>query len=343
MSQAQAMAPRFSVILATRDRPALFEEALASVLAQTHADTEIIVVNDGSSAASLDAYCAIWAAASATRGAAFQAHSLVHRPKGHGQSYAINFGAAQASGDYLCFLDDDDKWTDPQHLQRAAAAIDAAAGNGEVADLYMANQTAWINDDRPVGTLWLGTLQAQLQAAGHSADALGTYRVDVPALMRCTGFCHLNCLVVRRALFNSVGGMDEGIRWECDRDLFLKLIEASTLMLHHPAVVSYHRVPDPSKANNMTTALGMVEKRLLQSIVLDRALARSSNASIKHHAREHKGYALKKIALEYADTGNWADASFYAAQALGAAPGAKWLLFTLRCLLNRMVGAGRHG
>lgn len=337
------MAPMFSVILATRDRPALFQEALASVMAQTGVRLEIIVVNDGSRADCLDAYRAIWAAASAALGAGFQVHALVHRPKGHGQSYSINFGVAQATGDYLCFLDDDDKWTDPLHLQRAAAAITAAAAQGDAVDLYMANQTAWISEHRPVGTLWLGALQAQCKARGQAADALGNYQVDVPALLRASGFCHLNCLVVRRALFNSVGGMDEGIRWECDRDIYLKLIDASRLMLHHPAVVSYHRVPDPSQANNMTTSLGMVEKRLLQTIVLDRALARSRNPSIQRHAREHKGYALKKIAVEYASAGNWADASFYARQALGAAPGAKWLLYTLRCMFKRIVGAGPHG
>ena len=98
----------FSVILATRDRPGLFSEALDSVLAQTHPAVEIIVVNDGSKPECLADYQPIWAAAAAARGAQFQAHSLVHRPKGHGQSYSINYGVAQARGDYVCFLDDDD-------------------------------------------------------------------------------------------------------------------------------------------------------------------------------------------------------------------------------------------
>ena len=35
-------------------------------------------------------------------------HYLAHRPNGHGQSYSMNVGAAHASGEYLCFLDDDD-------------------------------------------------------------------------------------------------------------------------------------------------------------------------------------------------------------------------------------------
>jgi glycosyltransferase involved in cell wall biosynthesis len=36
----------------------------------------------------------------------------VRTQRGHGQGFALNFGAGQARGDYLCFLDDD-QWTDP--------------------------------------------------------------------------------------------------------------------------------------------------------------------------------------------------------------------------------------
>lgn len=37
-----------SVIIATRNRPALFADALASVLRQSAPPTEVVVVNDGS-------------------------------------------------------------------------------------------------------------------------------------------------------------------------------------------------------------------------------------------------------------------------------------------------------
>lgn len=333
--------PQFTVVLATRDRPVLFAEALASVMAQREVQLEVIVVNDGSSADCAAAYQPIWDQARARLGDRFQVHSLVHRPRGHGQSYSLNFGVAHASGRHVCFLDDDDYWTDDGHLARAAAAIAAADadGRGEV-DLYMANQSAWISPERPVGTLWLGRLATQLQATGRQPDALGCFPVDVPALMDCDGFCHVNCLVVRRALFQQVGGMDEGIRWECDRDLYLKLIEAAGRMLHHPAVVSYHRVPDPAKALNMTTALPMVDKRLLQSIVLDRALLRSRHPSILRHARLHKGYALKRIAEELAGAGRWPEAALYARQALGAAPGPAWAARALQYWV-RSLGGGR--
>lgn len=332
------MTPTFTVILATRDRPGLFAEALESVLAQGYPSVEVIVVDDGTSAQHLAAYQPAWDAAAARLGDRFTVHHLVHRPRGHGQSYALNYGVSQAGGDYVCFLDDDDKWTDPGHLQRAADAIARqAAADGDTLDLYMANQTAWAHDGRCVGTLWLGTLEPELRQRGRAPDAHGVFAVDADDLMQSTGFCHLNCLVVRRALFEAVGGMDEGIRWECDRDIFLKLVDAATQMRFHPAVVSYHRVPDPGKTTNMTTALSMLHKRHLQAVVLDRALLRARHPSIQRHARAHKAYALERMALEFAARGDGANAASFAGQALGARPSPGRALLLLRCLWLRLT------
>jgi glycosyltransferase involved in cell wall biosynthesis len=326
------MTPKISMVLATRDRPGLFAEALASVLMQDFADYEIVVIDDGSSATSLEAYAPVWARAAKHLGKRFRTQSLVHRPKGHGQSYSLNFGVGMSRGGHVCFLDDDDRWTDPGHLSRVAAAIDSVESQGRVLDLYMANQTAWIDEARPVGTLWLGTLEAELKQRGRTPEASGIYEVTVDDLVDTTGFCHLNCLTVRRELFQRVGGMDEGIRWECDHDLLLKLMDHATTMVFHPGVMSYHRVPDPTKTNNMTTALGMVDKRLLQSLVFDRALIRSRHPSIRRLVRRNKIYALERMAQELARAGDWTSARHYAAQALGASPNPARALLWLRLL-----------
>jgi glycosyltransferase involved in cell wall biosynthesis len=327
--------PLISVLMATRDRPELFGEALDSVLSQTHPNLEVVVVDDGSSAENLSRYQTSLDRAAARLGERFTFQSLLHRPKGHGQSYSLNVAASRSTGDYLCFLDDDDKWTDTGHLTRLAATITGAAEQGQAVDLYMANQDAWTHDQRRVGTLWLGTLAAELTTKNRQPDQRGNYTVTVTDLMDSTGFCHLNCLTVRRALYEQVGGMDEGIRWECDRDLFLKLIDRAGLMVFHPAVMSYHRVPDPGKGANMTTTLGMLEKRLLQSLVLDRALIRARHPAIRQHARQHKVYAIERMAAEFATLSDWAAARYYAAQALGARPSLGRALLLLRCWMRR--------
>ena len=73
---------QFSVILPTRNRPALFEQALASVLAQDGAEFEVIVVADGCDPALLGDYQPIWDGA----GARLRVIHLPISPRGHGQS-----------------------------------------------------------------------------------------------------------------------------------------------------------------------------------------------------------------------------------------------------------------
>ena len=131
--------PYFSIVIATRNRPSLFRSALESVLAQSWSDSEIIVVNDGSTTEHQREYDSVLGTVDASRVRSF---TLIPRPNGHGGSYARNFGAAEAKAPYLCFLDDDDCWTDPSHLDRAQAVIfDATAP----LDLYMTNQAAFLN------------------------------------------------------------------------------------------------------------------------------------------------------------------------------------------------------
>jgi len=127
---------RFSVIIPSRNRPSLLRESLASVTAQSCDSMEIIVVDDGSDDRHLGNYRTI--AKDAGKPVSF--HSLPQRPMGHGPGYTRNFAAARATGDYLCFLDDDDSWTDASYLDRVGAALEA----NPAADLHLSNQAAFL-------------------------------------------------------------------------------------------------------------------------------------------------------------------------------------------------------
>ncbi len=232
---AQGTMPFFSVIIATRDRPALFRRALESVLVQSSADIEIIVINDSSTIEHQREYDPILRAAESSCARSFD---LAPRPKGHGGSYVRNFGAAHANAPYLCFLDDDDYWTDPNHL----------------------------------GPIWLEDLPAILSGLGNRPDRYGAHTLTVDELLQSGGFCHLNTLIVRRALYNGIGGMEEAIRWEHDRDLYLRLIDRATVMKYAPITVSRHNIPDPAEATSITTALSYLERLIDQLMVLNRAL-----------------------------------------------------------------------
>jgi glycosyltransferase involved in cell wall biosynthesis len=326
--------PFFSILLATRDRPALFGDALGSVLSQSFDDVEIIVVDDGSAADHDEAYRQMLAPARARVGDRLRHFRLVHRPSGHGQSYSLNFGAGHAKGNYLAILDDDDVWTDDDHLARAARSIGRAPG----ADLYMANQLAYRSGEATEHGLWLSGLARPL--AGRPADEDGTWRLTLADLLAVEGFCHLNCLIVRRDLWDGVKGMDEAIRWECDRDVYIRLIDAAAgPILHNPAVVSRHNVPDPARNANMTTSLGMAAKRLQQLRVADKAALFARNPAIRAAGRQHRNWTLQKLARELAAERDYPAAAHYAraamADSLSPAFVARAALYTLKALAGR--------
>ncbi|GAB2578941.1 glycosyltransferase family 2 protein [Dyella jejuensis] len=98
-----------SVIMPVYNAEAWLSRAIDSVLAQSHALLELIVVDDGSSDRSpgmLEAYAALDA----------RVHVL-RQPANGGVAAARNTGIAAAIGDYISFLDADD-WWHPAKLER---------------------------------------------------------------------------------------------------------------------------------------------------------------------------------------------------------------------------------
>lgn len=107
---------RFSIIIPTYNRSAILRETLMSVLAQTFEDYEILVVDDGSSDDTQDVVQQI--ASDKIR---------YFYKENEERSIARNYGADRACGDYLIFLDSDDKMKD-DHLVSISSYI-AQAGD----------------------------------------------------------------------------------------------------------------------------------------------------------------------------------------------------------------------
>ena len=124
---------KFSVIIPLYNKAPYIRKALESVLAQTYTDYEVIVVDDGST----DDSCAIadefvreamgnglWAIDEETnRQSPIANRLMLLKQQNAGVSAARNNGVAQASGDYITFLDADD-WWEPTYLERMAQLIE---------------------------------------------------------------------------------------------------------------------------------------------------------------------------------------------------------------------------
>jgi len=95
-----------SVIVRTKDRPALLREAVDSVRA-TGYPAELVVVNDGGGTVSVE-------------GA-----TLIHHDAPRGRAEAANAGVRAASNAYIAFLDDDDLYY-PEHLAVLANAAQSS-------------------------------------------------------------------------------------------------------------------------------------------------------------------------------------------------------------------------
>jgi glycosyltransferase involved in cell wall biosynthesis len=311
----------FSVILATRNRPARFRVALKSVLDQTVGGLDVIVVNDGSEEAHLTAYQTV----EDEVGAQARVLNLEPRPNGHGHPFVRNFGVSLARGRYVCFLDDDDVWTDQHYLECARRVIQNAE---RAVDLHLADQAAFLHNRRQEGPIWIEGLANLLRTQGSQIDAQGAYTVTVDELLKCGGFCHLNTMIVHRALFEEIGGLDENLRYEPDRDFFLRAIDRAAFIKYLPRIVSRHNIPDPGVRLSASTSTSTLEKRVFQLRVLDKAILFANHPAIRAHGRLHKAYTLKKIAEELAKVGRINDAQYYARLGLGARPTWKWLGYT---------------
>jgi glycosyltransferase involved in cell wall biosynthesis len=99
---------KVSVILCTYNRAALLPRAIASVLRQTYADWELIIIDDGST--------------DSTRSVVRKLIQEENRiryfyQKNKGLAGARNTGMQKATGDILTFLDSDDAYH-PDHLRK---------------------------------------------------------------------------------------------------------------------------------------------------------------------------------------------------------------------------------
>src|SRR4051812_47467284 len=99
-----------SVIIPVYNGAAFITRAIDSALQQSHRPSEIIVVNDGSTDATLDVL------------APYGGRIVLISIANGGVSNARNVGIAASTGELLAFLDADDSWH-PNKLQMQVAAL----------------------------------------------------------------------------------------------------------------------------------------------------------------------------------------------------------------------------
>src|SRR5919198_1042699 len=110
------MLPDISVVIPTRNRPALVTRAVHSALSQTYRNLEVVVVIDGPDPATETALAEIGDARL----------RVVTVPKQAGAPNARNAGVREARGAWTALLDDDDEW----HPEKLAVQLELGRNAG---------------------------------------------------------------------------------------------------------------------------------------------------------------------------------------------------------------------
>ncbi|MGE5236645.1 MAG: glycosyltransferase family 2 protein [Acidobacteriota bacterium] len=200
-------APQVTVIVRTKDRPALLLESLESVAAQRDVSLEAIVVNDGGEP--VGQVVASLAGRVSLR--------VVELQPGRGRSAAANAGVAAARGRWIGFLDDDDL------LAPTALRDLLAAAEGHEAVPY-------------------GRIEAFLS---DSAGQRRPYRsfgqpFDATALLY-ENFIPIHACLIPTRVLRAIGGLDEELEVFEDWDLFLRLADRLPF-LFVPVLVGEYRL-----------------------------------------------------------------------------------------------------
>lgn len=145
-----------SIVLATYNRLPLLRETLSTVSAQTHADWECLVCDDGSSDGTVE-----FVEGLARQDPRFR---LVQGPRFGRPSGPRNRGIQHAAGEWVAFLDDDDLWHPDKLARQVAAAGDSSQAVSTATVMFPeAQPPAWEAHpaESPVETLTLAGVLLQ--------------------------------------------------------------------------------------------------------------------------------------------------------------------------------------
>lgn len=321
---------KISVVVATRNRPALLARTLDAIKAQAFRDFDVIVVDDGSEQTTRDRYKELWS----TLDSRFQLvlQGLAGQT-GLGPSLSRNTAIGLARGELLAFCDDDDHWVDDKHLEAVSRLFDQTP----TVDVCISNQKAVFSD----GTIkadWLPRLSELTQ--GRTVICERFVKVSAVDLCCSGGFGHLNMLVFRKALLDKMGGAFwTRVNYEEDRDLFWRAVDQARSIAYTTKVVSQHHVPDPTKQNNASTGLLQQERWLVGMLVSQHIASTATHPRIVRLCMHHQGDVLRRLALLKNGQHSHGAAARQAWQALSCRFSIKWamicVVFSVRAALKR--------
>jgi glycosyltransferase involved in cell wall biosynthesis len=223
-----------AVVIPAYNRERLVASALESVLAQTRAPAEIIVVDDGST----DDTAAV--------AQSFGANVL--RQSNAGVSAARNAGVRIAGSPWIAFLDSDDLWA-ANKLEVQWEALEACPETGMVFSDFSYFDDATGETMGKTKLLreahYADVVRQRIGSASFSCEPNSFGRALVQGL-----FTSVETMIVRRDLLLSLGIFDTDLRCAEDWELFLRLAAATTASVVEMPLLYARRMHSPRLSEN---------------------------------------------------------------------------------------------
>jgi glycosyltransferase involved in cell wall biosynthesis len=217
-----------SVIVTTYNQAAYIGEAVASVLEQTLAPREIVVVDDGSAD---DTPAAL---------GPYRGRIRYARQENQGVAAARNAGVRMAEGELLAFLDGDDVW-EPEKLAVQVAAAGAHPGAG----LLVVNGE-WFGhpevDGRPLFGRSPSAILGEADPVGSEADSVAIGRCH-DVLLRLNFIPTMSQVMIPRRVLEAVGPSDPSFSVGSDYDLYLRIAARYEVVLIARKLTRWRYVP----------------------------------------------------------------------------------------------------
>ncbi len=199
---------RVSVIIPSYNRAVFLREAIESLLSQTYPVFEIVVVDDGSTDETkevCDRYPTV---------------KYIYQSN-QGVSAARNTGISVSQGEYLLFLDSDDRLL-PQAVEIGVNCINAHPEVGFVFGGYIFQS---MNADGTYRTEEI--YENQPEVADYATILAAEHKIQ------CA------CVIFRRVAIESVGGFDSNLATMEDINLFLRVAREFPIHFHNQIVFEY--------------------------------------------------------------------------------------------------------
>ena len=192
--------PKISIVIPVYNGSNYLKKAIDCALSQTYGNTEVIVVNDGSTDGGETERIAL----------SYGDRIVYLKKENGGVSSALNLGIEKMSGEYFSWLSHDDEFT-PDKLESSVRALkDAGKLDGKTAAYCGHSQ---IGEDSQVLKIYKDDL---LPGRYCSPKEMTRYSVSHQALNGC-------CFLIPAELLREAGGFDENLRYSQDALLWFKL------------------------------------------------------------------------------------------------------------------------